>query len=375
MSAPLATWLATPLDPEVARAVERLRDAPDVARVALMPDVHLAEEVCVGTVLATRRRLYPAAVGGDIGCGMAALRFDGPASLLEDPGKARAVLRLLGRLVPPMARPPALLLPPPEAVEALTLSAPGLQCQLYREAARQLGTLGRGNHFIELQQDDQGALWAMVHSGSRGLGPAIRDHHLRHAEPGPGGLASLDAESEAGAAYLQDIACALAWAEANRALLLEAISLVVSEVLGLSPVAESRLSCQHNHARRETWGGEPLWVHRKGAIPAAEGEPGIIPGSMGSPSYHVEGRGHPDALGSSSHGAGRTMSRSEARARLRVSELRRQMRGVCFDEVNAAALVEEAPAAYRDIGAVMYAQRALTRIVRRLRPMLSYKGC
>lgn len=369
MSATLHTFLSEPLDAEVAAAVERLRRVPDVARVALMPDVHLAEQVCVGTVLGTRRRIYPAAVGGDIGCGVAAIRFDGPAELLADPVRARRVLDLCGRLVPAMVRPPGEQIPLPEALAEAPLS----DRSLLRGSAGQLGTLGRGNHFLELQRDEEGGLWAMVHSGSRGLGPAIRDHHLRGAEAGPGGLVSLGAGSEAGRAYLQDLGWALAWADANRAAILELLGLVLAETLGMQALPETLVCCHHNHVRLECW-GEPLWVHRKGAIPAAEGEPGLIPGSMGSPSYHVLGRGCPDALGSSSHGAGRAMSRAEARRRVQPRDLRRQMRGVAWDEASARALVEEAPEAYRDIGAVMQAQRALTRVVRRVWPVLSYKG-
>lgn len=369
MTASLHAWLTAPLSAEVSASVERLRALPDAAAVALMPDVHLSEQVCVGTVLATRSAVYPAAVGGDIGCGVAALRFEGSAHLLEDQHKAGRILDLLGRLVPAMARPGPPL-PLPEPVAALPHS-PALSGAL-REAGRQLGTLGRGNHFLELQADDAEDLWVMVHSGSRGLGPAVRDLHTRDAPPG--GLAGLRAEEAEGRAYLRDLAFALAWAEANRDVLLDAVSLVLGEVLGLAPDPQSRLSCHHNHVRRERWGGEELWVHRKGAIPAADGEPGIIPGSMGSVSWHVVGRGCPEALGSSSHGAGRALSRTEARQRVRPAELRRQLRGVIWDERHAAALVEEAPSAYRDIGAVMAAQRALTRAVRRLRPLLSYKG-
>lgn len=374
MSAPVHAWLATPLDPAVRAAVDRLAGAPDVARIALMPDVHLAHDVCVGTVLATRSRLYPQAVGGDIGCGMAAVQLNTSAERLHDPACARRILDLLGRLAPPLARPPGAALPLPDDVAALPHSGAPAVRRALREARCQLGTLGRGNHFLELQRDDEDGLWVMVHSGSRGLGPTIRDHHLRHADPSPDGLPSLEAEADAGRAYLLDLALALAWAEANRAALLDVVAVVLDEVLGCAPRLETARSCQHNHVRLEGWPCGQVWVHRKGAIPAAEGEAGIIPGSMGSASYLTLGRGHPDALGSSSHGAGRALSRTEARRQITVRDLARQLHGVWYDDAHREALVEEAPAAYRDIGAVLAAQRALTRVTRRLRPVLCYKG-
>jgi tRNA-splicing ligase RtcB (3'-phosphate/5'-hydroxy nucleic acid ligase) len=145
-------------------------------------------------------------------------------------------------------------------------------------------------------------------------------------------------------------------------------------VLGVAPGRDSEIACVHNFLRRETHSGTDLWVHRKGAISARAGEPGVVPGSMGTPTFHVVGRGSSRSLCSSSHGAGRAMSRGEARRKIGAGELRRQLRGVWFDERRADALRDEAPAAYKDIGRVMRAQSELTKIVRRLRPVLSYKG-
>jgi tRNA-splicing ligase RtcB len=157
--------------------------------------------------------------------------------------------------------------------------------------------------------------------------------------------------------------------------MLEATAALVAGRLGLEPEwGETFLDCAHNHVRLEAPLGEPLWVHRKGAIPAGPGEPGLVPGSMGTATFHVEGRGRGEALWSSAHGAGRRMSRADARRRIGVHELEREMRGVHYDVRRADRLRDEAPSAYKDIGAVLRAQRDLTRIVRRLRPVLSYKG-
>lgn len=170
----------------------------------------------------------------------------------------------------------------------------------------------------------------------------------------------------------------MGWAEdyarANRNAILEAVVEVMRGLFRVDQLPESRVDCHHNFVRREAHFGEELWVHRKGAVPAGVGVPGIIPGSMGSASFHVEGRGCGAALASSSHGAGRAMSRDAARRAIPVRELERQMRGVWFDHRRANLLRGEAPGAYKDVHAVMRAQRELTKVVRTLRPVLSYKG-
>lgn len=371
MTAPVHRWQAAPFDREVEASLERLARLPDAVHVAAMPDTHLAHDVCVGVVLATSSQLVPAAVGGDIGCGMAALALDVDADVLADPRRGEHLLAELDRAIPcikrrrPAALPDALLAP---------LSHPSLETARARDGRYQLGTLGRGNHFLEFQCDDAGGLWLMVHSGSRGMGVAIRDHHLRRATRASGGLSAIAADSADGHAYRADHDWALAYAAENRRVLAARACDVAESVLGARPLDATWRTCHHNFVRRETHAGRAVWVHRKGAISARDGEPGIIPGSMGASSYHTLGRGHPDALASSSHGAGRALSRTEARRRIGLRDLRRSLRGVVFDVRKERRLVDEAPAAYRDIDAVMRAQRELTRIVRRLRPLVSFKG-
>jgi tRNA-splicing ligase RtcB len=250
-------------------------------------------------------------------------------------------------------------------------SCPVVGNLIERSGPRQLGTLGRGNHFLELQQDEEGALWVMVHSGSRSLGPALRDRYRSEAE---GPLSGLPEDSPAGRAYLQDLALARAFARASRERMLLATAALLEHRLGLEPDPASHLDCDHNHVLREEHGGRCLWVHRKGAIAAGRGQPGLVPGSMGDASFHTRGRGHPDALGSSSHGAGRRMSRGEARGRFDRHAVADQCAGLVVDPRRLRHLVEEAPRAYKPIDRVMRAQRVLTRPVRRLRPVLSYRG-
>jgi tRNA-splicing ligase RtcB len=256
------------------------------------------------------------------------------------------------------------------------LSCASLETAKAREGRLQFGTLGRGNHFAELQQDDAGQLWLMVHSGSRAMGPAIRQLHEAGADADAQGFKGLHHGSPRGLAYLHDLDWARRYARLNRERIAERACEVLVDVLNARPDAGEMgvLHCDHNHVCREVHGGRALWVHRKGAQRLDAGQLGIVPGSMGSPSYHVEGRGVAEALCSAAHGAGRALARGEARRRIKCRELDAQMRGVWFDARLRDALREEAPGAYKDIGEVMRAQRELVRVVRRLRPVLVYKA-
>lgn len=370
-------WLAEPLSPEVCRSIERLSFAEDMQHIAVMPDVHLSGDVCVGLAVATSRLIYPAAVGGDIGCGMAAMPFSDDATVIDNASAAAALLRSLSVRIPAIRHsrkfmPTSL----PKHLAEQCLSHPRLEKLKQRDGLVQLGTLGRGNHFVEFQADDEGRLWLMLHSGSRGMGQAITQHHLTLAGKGKpkSALVSLDAASEAGRDYLQDAAWAIAYAEANRRAMMAAICEIIRELFRLEADPTRLIHCHHNHVRQESHFGKNYWVHRKGALPANADLPGVIPGSMGTCSYHVTGRGCESSLHSSSHGAGRALSCGEAKQQISPRQLEREMAGVWFDPGFASELRDEAPSAYKEIGAVMRAQRELTRIDRRLRPLLSFKG-
>jgi len=372
---PFFTWLTEPLSPEVRVALKRLSQCQDVRHVAVMPDVHLARDVCIGTVLGTSRLLYPAAVGGDIGCGMSAMAFDAAADELMDRANAARLLAALYERVPANRhRSPRDL---PVELSERPLSHASLEAIKRRDARVQLGTLGRGNHFLEFQADDEGRLWLMLHTGSRGIGQAIRDFHLERARQNIAASSppvAIDSESPPGADYLADMDWALRYAPANRAAILAAVVEILDQRFDVRPIPESQIDCHHNFVRREDHSPGPLWVHRKGALSALDGEAGIIPGSMGSASFHVIGRGCPASLCSSSHGAGRAMSRDQARRTISPRELERQMHGIWFDHRMAQRLRDEAPQAYKNIHAVMRAQHDLTRVIRVLRPVVSYKG-
>ena len=374
---PVHGWLTGPLPADVVRSLDRLGRAADVCRMAVMPDVHRAGEVCVGVALATGGLVYPAAVGGDIGCGMMAVRFDVPGeALTHDPRVAPLLLDRLARTVPSLKAAPGTV---PERLEGALAPEHLSDAKLARGAARegrwQLGSLGRGNHFLELQADEQGALWIMVHSGSRGMGQLISAWHLARAVPhGAESPPALEVSTAAGQAYLADVGWARAWARANRARIVAAAAGVIAELVGGAVEESTLIDCDHNHVALEIHDGREVVVHRKGALPADDGQPGLIPGSMGTASFHTIGRGHPESLRSSSHGAGRVLPRGEAAAKIDARRLLREMHGVRFDTRRANRLVDEAPSAYRDIRAVMRAQRDLTAICRELKPLASHKG-
>lgn len=372
--APLRSWLAAPLDQDVSEALERLRRAPDVQQIAVMPDVHLAAEVCIGIVIATSHLIYPQAVGGDIGCGMLAVAVDVEAAALENPKTAAHLLNEIGRAVPARRRNRNAVIPQPAEIANGPLSDASLEAIRQREGAVEFATLGSGNHFLELQADEEGRLWLMVHSGSRALGPAIRDHHLQRAQLVEGRLRALDAKSDAGQEYLHDAWWARRFADASRKAMAEEAGKVLTRTLKCRIAWETMIVTDHNHVALERHGVRELWVHRKGAMSAQQGQPGVLPGSMGSASFHVEGRGCEEALCSSAHGAGRALSRSAARSRFSDRELQRQMEGVWYDYRLTGKLRDEAPAAYKDIRAVLRAQRELVKVIRTLRPVLSYKG-
>src|SRR3954452_8241240 len=220
---PVKTWLETPMEDSAAKALERVRRAEDVAYVAVMPDVHLAADVCVGTATATRRLLYPSAVGGDIGCGMLALAFDAGADVLRDPTRAGAVLRALGERIPGQRRSRRNVMPLPEGLAVGNLSHPALTAAVADEAPLKLATLGGGNHFVELQADDEDRLWLMIHSGSRAVGQAVKGHHLARATIRSASMMALDAASDDGRAYLHDQEWARAYADANRRAMAEQV--------------------------------------------------------------------------------------------------------------------------------------------------------
>ncbi len=369
---PVRTW-AERLSVETEEQLLLLASQPYVVGfVAAMADAHVSSGVAVGSVFATRNTVVPGALGGDLGCGMSAVRV---ANDTPDRRTLERILADLTRAVPvgDAVHRGATAASLPDGLAGASLSTNALEKTRHAIGPKHLGTLGGGNHFLELDRDADGALYLLVHSGSRGLGAAICVHHTHESRGSRGSaLLGLDVTTEHGRAYLTDHAWALAFARANREALTTRALSVLGEHMHVSP--EPLTDVHHNFVARERWLDELLYVHRKGAIAAAEGALALVPGSMGTASYLVRGKGCADALGSCSHGAGRVMSRTEARTAVKPEALERAMRDVVYPEKHARALVTEAPAAYRDIRAVLDAQSALVTKVTRLTPVLVLKG-
>jgi tRNA-splicing ligase RtcB (3'-phosphate/5'-hydroxy nucleic acid ligase) len=371
---PILVWGRTAPERAIAQ-LELIASQPYVVgHVAAMPDLHVAHGISVGTVFATDGVVVPSALGGDLGCGVTAIRLE-----LARAMSARDLERILGGWISRIPVGDAVQRGKGAALPGTLMAAPlstgSLERTRERLARRHLGTLGGGNHFVELDRDMSGAVWLLVHSGSRGMGAAVGAHHLKAAEAeGLGSVPGLPVLSDPGLACLSDIRWALDFATANRDALLASAALVVEEVTGAGVEASSRLDLHHNFVREEQHLGRTVWVHRKGAIAAPAGTPVLIPGSMGTASYIAEGLGEPTSFGSASHGAGRVMTRREARNRIPVARLEYAMRRVVHDERRASSLVEEAPAAYRNIVEVLEDEADLVTPRMRLEPLVVLKG-
>jgi len=390
---PVISWCEQP-DPKAAEQAANLARHPAVERhVALMPDCHVGFGMPIGAVIFCPRDILPNAVGVDIGCGMRAVRTSIPVERMTSP-LVRAILDDLKRAVPigegRSHRGPQKW----EGFEEYDAAPPWKTRDAWDLALRSLGTLGGGNHFLELQAGEDGRVWFMIHSGSRNLGLRIAHHYQevarrlcerRRVGLPDRDLAHLPVDSEEGRQYLRDMEFALRFARENRRRMSERFREAVARHVPEADF-EPDLDVHHNYAVLERHFGEAGWVHRKGATAAAAGALGIVPGSMGSPSYIVRGLGHPDSFSSSAHGAGRRMGRMEACRSLSREECDAAMRGIVFDgwrRLPGAGRrrdrpgeydLEEAPQAYKPIEGVMEAQRDLVEPVVRLRPLGVVKG-
>jgi tRNA-splicing ligase RtcB len=373
------------------QALDQLKNAaslPWVAHhVAVMPDVHFGKGATVGSVIAMRGAVAPAAVGVDIGCGMAAVKTSLAASRLPSDLK-----RL--RLAIEEAIPVGFNGHDESVVNGLA-GADGLRRELAAhmarfgeltpqvrdlegKAAKQLGTLGGGNHFIELCLDGEQQVWLMLHSGSRNIGKSLAEVHMfraRKLEHNQGlkdrDLGVFLAGTVEMEEYRRDLFWAQEYARLNRAVMLHLYRGVVADLFP-SVRFDEPISCHHNYVAEETHFGEELLITRKGAIRAGEGELGVIPGSMGTKSYIVRGRGNPESFSSASHGAGRRMSRNKAKQKYTVEDLRSQTAGVeCRKD---GGVLDEIPSAYKDIDKVMASQADLVEVVAELKQVLCVKG-
>ena len=380
----LVNW-ASILEEETLRQAERASRLPFVRpHIALMPDAHLGKGATVGSVIPTVGAIIPAAVGVDIGCGMAAVRTQLHRDDLR--GDLSRLRTAIERAVPLSAGAynRSLTASARQRVERLTEQAgrAGFDPGSYaRNWALQLGTLGSGNHFIEVCRDENATVWLFLHSGSRGVGNKIASHHIRVAqnlmaqrriELPDRDLAYLEEGSDEFAAYLRELRWAQDFALANRDEMMDRVAECVAGFTGGPVEQRERVQCHHNYTERETHFGEQVWLSRKGAIDAAAGVPGLIPGSMGDASYVVTGKGDPMSLNSSPHGAGRAYSRSKARRTFTREQLRTAMRGIEFRDTDA--FLDEIPQAYKPIDVVMADAADLVEVRHTLRQIVNVKG-
>ncbi len=377
---------ASLLDENTRLQAEMLARSPVVwGHVALMPDAHLGLGATVGSVIATKGAVIPAAVGVDIGCGMIAVQ----TSLDGLQADLRPLHSQIDRAIRAGIGPRGQWQKPrPEASRWLSENPPSVRVAragLRDRSAVQLGTLGSGNHFVEVCRDEAGTVWVVIHSGSRGVGNRLADMHIKTArklclEAGVAledrDLAYLMEGSPDFDAYIEDMTWAQSYALVNREIMMDAVLDQLFRFVGHG-VEEGRINSHHNFTQRETHFGEQVWLTRKGAIYAGEGALGVVPGSMATATYITKGLGNPESYSSSAHGAGRQRSRRAAKRELDLEGdevLRRYMEGIAWNEENAKGLMDEHPLAYKDIDQVMEDQRDLCAPVRRLRQVLNYKG-
>lgn len=383
---PIRMW-ATPheVEPAALKQLKAMASLPWVAHhVAVMPDVHVGRGATVGSVLALRDAIAPAAVGVDIGCGMAAVETDLTANRLPDNLRK---LRLAIEAAIPVGKAfrrddlSSLSTPVREQVATLLARFGDLRApvgKLRSRAERQLGSLGGGNHFIEVCVDTRQKVWLLLHSGSRNIGATVAEHHMLVAQHLSHNQALHDrdlgvflAGTPQFADYRHDLYWAQEYAALNRDVMMGHLQNVMRQFFP-DVVFGASVKCHHNYVAEEQHFGEFLMITRKGAIRARAGELGIIPGSMGAKSYIVRGLGNPLAFESASHGAGRRMSRGQARKTFRLSDLVRQTHGVeCRKD---GGVLDEAPKAYKNIDHVMAAQTDLVEVHAELKQVVCVKG-
>ena len=388
VSPTLLAWGIENMEPATIEQAARASRLPFVAgHVALMPDAHVGIGATVGSVIPTQGAIIPAAVGVDIGCGMIAVETDATAERLPD--HLGALMPLVSERVPAGLgkdhargrRDGRLDTTAPEQWLAQHRPHTELSEKQTETVRLQFGTLGSGNHFLEVCLDERDRVWVVLHSGSRGIGNQLAKQHIGRAKKlakqwflqlEDPDLAYFVQGTPEFSAYIADMLWAQDYALANRDRMMDE---ALRSLADLMPVAEvRRVNCHHNFTAMERHHGRDLWITRKGAIKASIGTEGVIPGSMGTRSYIVSGKGNPASFDSCSHGAGRRMSRSEARRTFTAEDLADRMGDRVWNADHAQTLIDEIPDSYKDIDVVMAAQEDLVTIEHTLRQVFNYKG-
>lgn len=395
-SRPIKVW-TDHVEDTALKQLKNLARLPFIAGngVACMPDVHAGIGSTVGTVIATEKALIPAAIGVDIGCGVNAVRLSLRASDL--PESLKAIRDQIERdvplgaggdhkrtkgYVPPGHESGTGVHPLWQEYQRVKPFGDDDHSRGFERAWFQLGSLGSGNHYIEICLDENEDVWVMLHSGSRGTGNEIGRRHIAKAKENmekffislpDSDLAYIPEDTEDFNKYVESVNWAQNWALENRRVMMEAtIAALRRHIAKPFAITHEAVNCHHNYVEKESHFGRNLWVTRKGAIRAREGDLGVIPGSMGTRSYIVRGKGNPESYCSCSHGAGRVMSREKAKKTFTLADLVEQTKGIeCRKD---AAVLDEIPGAYKSIEAVMANQTDLVEVVHVLRQVLNVKG-
>lgn len=384
----LLSW-ASDLEDEAREQALRTSRMPFVAgHVALMPDAHFGLGSTVGSVIPTLGAIMPAAVGVDIGCGMIAANTGLTADQLPD--NLDTLMPLIEDRIPAgVGKGRVKDVPTAEGNWGMSRALRESPAYLFMNeqlrgiARRQLGSLGSGNHFVEVCLDEDNAVWIVLHSGSRGVGNKLAQMHIKTAQTlmadyfinlEDRDLAYFIEGTTQFDSYIADMLWAQDYALANREAMMDEALRSLSEVTGLEVAPTERINCHHNFTQKEHHGNRDVWLTRKGAISARQDQRGIIPGSMGTASYIVKGLGSSASYCSCSHGAGRRMSRSRARKELTLESLDAAMAGKTWNHDKAGALLDEHPQSYKDIDVVMNDQKDLVEIVHTLHQVFNYKG-
>ncbi|MGW4422548.1 RtcB family protein [Streptosporangium sp. NPDC004631] len=376
----LISW-ASDIEPETIEQAARAARLPFVeGHVALMPDAHVGMGATVGSVIPTRGAIIPSAVGVDIGCGMVATETTLTADDLPD--TLAALMPLIEQRIPAGVGKGH---DDPRADAFLGQVGTPHTCLTGKQentALAQFATLGSGNHFVEVCLDENDRVWTVLHSGSRGIGNQLATRHIGEAKKlmkryfislEDPDLAYLVQGIPEFTAYIEDMLWAQRYAMASRARMSEVLAASLFEVVGRGEAVRT-INAHHNFTQLELHHGRDVWITRKGAIKAASGDEGVIPGSMGTRSYIVTGLGNPASYNSCSHGAGRRMSRTQARRELTAASLTEAMGDRTWNADRAGALVDEHPEAYKDVDQVMRDQKDLVTVQHTLRQVFNYKG-
>lgn len=375
------------IEPQALQQLYNTSESPVLAHhLAVMPDCHYGKGSTVGSVIPTAGGIIPAAVGVDIGCGMIAVQTIFSAAQLPD--NLHRIETGMERRIPlgAGAKNTKISASARKRIEKLTEKAAGVNYGAFSEWQAQLGTLGSGNHFVEVCLDESDQVWLVLHSGSRGVGNRIAAHHIKVAqklmelkkEPlKDRDLAYLPEDSPEFRAYMRDLLWAQDYALANREEMMDRAMAELSMTMYREPgheqaMTRQRINCHHNFTQLETHFGRSMWITRKGAIQMKPGQLGVIPGSMGTRSYIVSGLGNPMSYESAPHGAGRRMSRNKARERFTMQDLKAAMQGV--EARLRPSLIDEIPGAYKDIDEVMENSRELVKIEHSLKQIVNVKG-